>query len=598
MPADRLHIGEFDGNPFWIPASTLHTGRTAVLGMSGSGKSHLIGVLCEEMCKLDLPIIIVDPEGEYSTLKEKYEIVWACNEKDADIMLNIESAKKLAEGIVAQGGRLILDISESSNEFQILSIFLNTLYLKESELRSPILVIVEEADRFVPQSRGDQIRELHEISRRGRKRGIGVMLATQRPAMVDKNVLSQCGNQFIGKLRTQNDLEAVSIFFPYKRLLDRLPEMERGEFYVMGEISPSPHLIKVRPRETTHKGSTPTLTRKGKFTVDGFLREMESEDTPETPADDEEPEEEEKGEEGAVKGEVKPEEGHEISAGETKEEKKEAAGDVVPPVKDAGIPGIPFSLSEGRAMEIAVSTCDPLMKLESIFSPGSSEVIDQFESVYWPMMVCRIESAVRGFFGLNISSIYSIWDCVFLSCIKMEKNYEMHECAEFDPKISPLNWKEIRLLIELSSQDLTVHDLALRTGFSVEEVKKIVSGMNKKHVITPVSRVGKAWVYRPLAGIKRFDLSGIRSPLPETSIIHPSPAQRKVSLQVGEEFIRNIVKGVSEDTDISECRLFYFPFYLVSLTHRKKGTRRVVRINGVTGSWMELHGWREKVAMQ
>ena len=90
MQDDELHIGEFDNNPFTIDGARFLTGRTAVMGMSGSGKSYLIGVLCEELCKADLPFIIIDPEGEYKSLKEKFDIVWACNDPDADVLLNFQ----------------------------------------------------------------------------------------------------------------------------------------------------------------------------------------------------------------------------------------------------------------------------------------------------------------------------------------------------------------------------------------------------------------------------------------------------------------------------------------------------------------------------
>ncbi len=274
---ELLHIGEFDGREFTISGTQLLTNRTAVIGMSGSGKSHLIGVLCEEMCKANLPFVIIDTEGEYYSLKEQFEIAWASNGTDADTMLTIEKCKPLAEQVVKLGGRLIFDTSNSSNEFELVSEFLKHLYEIESEVKMPILVIVEEADRFVPQSRGEQVRELHEISRRGRKRGIGLIVATQRPAMVDKNILSQCGNQFIGRLRIENDVKAVSRFFHKTRMLDELPNLERGDFFAMGEPLISPQLIQIKNRETSHRGAAPKMGELGKFTVEGLVTSIGTE---------------------------------------------------------------------------------------------------------------------------------------------------------------------------------------------------------------------------------------------------------------------------------------------------------------------------------
>jgi hypothetical protein len=262
MPEDELHIGEFDNNPFNISGTSFITDRTAVMGMSGSGKSYLIGVICEELCKANLPFVIIDPEGEYKSLKQKFEVVWACNDPDADVQLNIQICQKLAELTISKNLKLVLDTSESSDEFNIVTEFLKQLYEIESRVRTPMLVIIEEADRFAPQSKGDSIQEIHEISRRGRKRGIGLVIATQRPAMVDKNVLSQCGNQFIGRLRTENDLNAVSLFFRSKESLNLIPDLEGGNFYAMGNLAPAAQKIKVRQRETAHGGGTPGKEKK------------------------------------------------------------------------------------------------------------------------------------------------------------------------------------------------------------------------------------------------------------------------------------------------------------------------------------------------
>jgi DNA helicase HerA-like ATPase len=51
--------------------------RIAVLGISGSGKTNTVAVLAEELL-LQLPMTIVDIEGEYFGLKEKFDLLGAC----------------------------------------------------------------------------------------------------------------------------------------------------------------------------------------------------------------------------------------------------------------------------------------------------------------------------------------------------------------------------------------------------------------------------------------------------------------------------------------------------------------------------------------
>ena len=64
----ELHIGE----AFSIDPRYLVTERSAVIGQSGSGKSYLVSVICEELAapENDLGFVVIDTEGEYAGLSE------------------------------------------------------------------------------------------------------------------------------------------------------------------------------------------------------------------------------------------------------------------------------------------------------------------------------------------------------------------------------------------------------------------------------------------------------------------------------------------------------------------------------------------------
>lgn len=81
----QLNIGTGSAGPFAIDANLLVTGRTCVLGSSGSGKSYAVGVLCEELCRNEIPFAIIDTEGEHTGLKEKFEAIWVGDEKNSDL---------------------------------------------------------------------------------------------------------------------------------------------------------------------------------------------------------------------------------------------------------------------------------------------------------------------------------------------------------------------------------------------------------------------------------------------------------------------------------------------------------------------------------
>lgn len=80
-----LSLGLQNGKEFQIDANMIATGRTCILGTSGSGKSYAVGVICEELCKNHVPFSLIDTEGEYSGLKEKYEVVLVSDDEPCDL---------------------------------------------------------------------------------------------------------------------------------------------------------------------------------------------------------------------------------------------------------------------------------------------------------------------------------------------------------------------------------------------------------------------------------------------------------------------------------------------------------------------------------
>jgi DNA helicase HerA-like ATPase len=78
-------------NGFELQTQTLVGRSIAVLGITGSGKTNTAAVLIEELLSNDLPLTIVDIEGEYWGLKERFEILVA----GVLNMLSWRSARKM-----------------------------------------------------------------------------------------------------------------------------------------------------------------------------------------------------------------------------------------------------------------------------------------------------------------------------------------------------------------------------------------------------------------------------------------------------------------------------------------------------------------------
>ena len=122
----------------------------------------------------------------------------------------------------------------------------------------PMMMVVEEAHNYCPQ--GTTVlssKPLATIASEGRKFGLGLMVISQRPAKIDKNVLSQCGTQIILKVTNPNDVKAISqsIEGLTNGMTDDIQTMPIGMAMIVGAGIESPLLVEVRPRESRHGGS-------------------------------------------------------------------------------------------------------------------------------------------------------------------------------------------------------------------------------------------------------------------------------------------------------------------------------------------------------
>lgn len=126
----------------------------------------------------------------------------------------------------------------------------------------PLLVIVDEAHRFVPDG-GDTPahRILSTISKEGRKYGVGLMLVSQRPSELDAAILSQFGSMVALRLTNAGDRNRVTAALPddLGRLADLLPALRTGEGLFLGEIVPIPSRVRVRRARNKPDGDDPRL---------------------------------------------------------------------------------------------------------------------------------------------------------------------------------------------------------------------------------------------------------------------------------------------------------------------------------------------------
>jgi DNA helicase HerA-like ATPase len=128
--------------------------------------------------------------------------------------------------------------------------------------REPIMIVIDEAHNVCPQRPSEPNQALAtervvKIAGEGRKYGLYLLLASQRPEKVHQNVLSQCDNLILMRMNSAADIQALSETFSYAppSLVAQSARFRLGEGLAAGKIAPDPLLFRTGRRYTEEGGS-------------------------------------------------------------------------------------------------------------------------------------------------------------------------------------------------------------------------------------------------------------------------------------------------------------------------------------------------------
>jgi DNA helicase HerA-like ATPase len=123
---------------------------------------------------------------------------------------------------------------------------------EEERQNSPVLLVCEEAHRYVP-NRGEAQYEaaqasIRRIAKEGRKYGVGLLLVSQRPSEVEATVLSQCNSWIVLRITNDSDREHVKGVLPdsMSGLTKMLSGLRRQEAIFVGQAATLPSRILIR----------------------------------------------------------------------------------------------------------------------------------------------------------------------------------------------------------------------------------------------------------------------------------------------------------------------------------------------------------------
>ena len=142
-------------------------------------------------------------------------------------------------------------------------------YLSYNSSRSEPLVwiFIDEAHEFMPrEGKTPATDALMQLLREGRQPGISLVLATQQPAQIHRDVMTQSDLIISHRVTSKSDIEALNeIMQTYllkniKQQMDDLPSL-KGSAILLDDNSERIYPIKVRPRFTWHGGESPAAIK-------------------------------------------------------------------------------------------------------------------------------------------------------------------------------------------------------------------------------------------------------------------------------------------------------------------------------------------------
>ena len=202
-----------------------------------------------------------------------------------DAVKKYEYLAKLVERLMGCNGEKhqikILDFSEVPSDILpaivglVARLIFQIQFWTEPEKRQPIAIVCDEAHLYLPRKEGCNpvearaVENFERIAKEGRKYGVALLVASQRPSDVSTTILSQCNNVVSMRLTNSDDQNVVKRLMPesLSGLTDVLPILDTGEALVVGDSVLLPSRIKITAPEEPPQSSTRDFWKEWKKTT-------------------------------------------------------------------------------------------------------------------------------------------------------------------------------------------------------------------------------------------------------------------------------------------------------------------------------------------
>jgi len=277
-PEESVSLGKLLGYEFDVNLLVKNFGRIFITGKSGSGKSYTMGVLCEEFLDKGIPVVILDRHGEYGSLKvaatdegmkgEKAESEYVDKiiefsdlkinkggDIDVEYLFSLDATDLIAPNLCTIVNMRGMDLSVQE---MITGKLLKKLYQASTARRiPPFYLFLDEAHLFAGKKRTETCETVKLFSQEGRKFGANLVIATQRPQLLDTTIRAQAGSWIVHNLTDVRDID-VTISSAEDLSKDNRKDisgLDKGQSIICGEaVKGIPLYVKIRKRRTEHGG--------------------------------------------------------------------------------------------------------------------------------------------------------------------------------------------------------------------------------------------------------------------------------------------------------------------------------------------------------
>lgn len=286
-----------------VDVDDLITYHSAILGVTGTGKTELALTVVREAVSRESKVFCVDFTGEYrhrlgdlapvfpaldpKTVEEFDAKLFAVDtgtygagaEKKAldeflkKIRADVE--KKVDAFLRAEDQQLaILELSELSSSrasVRVTEVFLSSImeWARQNRRARQVMLVLEEAHTIIPETFGAGfdantqyvVHRIGQIALQGRKYGVGLLVVSQRTALVSKTILSQCNTFFAHSLIDQTSLTFLESVFSQDHVRV-IPNLRFLEFLAFGKaVKVERPILLRREYEPDKKAASDALTR-------------------------------------------------------------------------------------------------------------------------------------------------------------------------------------------------------------------------------------------------------------------------------------------------------------------------------------------------